>query len=177
MQKWDEVLYPSFRSTIRGSYYGIVSEDLIDEECFYLALRAISAFKFPKISTAYEIYYAIRKDNGELLYTDIDNNPIQADAEGAIPHGRFLNNLSYAELEIIIAWMKVYWCENQISNADNFDDMYTDVNIKTFSRANAVDKNMKLMAEYRKYARDLENRYSRVTDQQKPSLGDVNSDE
>ena len=91
--------------------------------------------------------------------------------------GRFLNNLSYAELEIIIAWMKVYWCENQISNADNFDDMYTDVNIKTFSRANAVDKNMKLMAEYRKYARDLENRYSRVTDQQKPSLGDVNSDE
>ena len=52
MQKWDEVLYPSFRSTIRGSYYGIVSEDLIDEECFYLALRAISAFKFPKISIA-----------------------------------------------------------------------------------------------------------------------------
>ena len=60
MQKWDEVLYPYFRSTIRGSYYGIVSEDLIDEECFYLALRAISAFKFPKTSTAYKIYYAIK---------------------------------------------------------------------------------------------------------------------
>ena len=50
--------------------------------------------------------------------------------------------------------MKVYWCENQISNADNFDEIYTDVNIKTYSRANAVDKNMKLMAEYREYARD-----------------------
>ena len=73
--------------------------------------------------------------------------------------------------------MKVYWCENQISNADNFEDMYTDVNIKTYSRANAVDKNMKLMAEYREYARELENRYSRVNDERKPSFGDINEDE
>ena len=177
MQKWDEVLYPSFRSTIRGSYYGIVSEDLIDEECFYLALRAISAFKFPKISTAYQVYYAIRKDDGTLIEEDTEGNLITSTTEGAIPHGRFINNLSYAEIEIIIAWMKVYWCENQISNSDNFDEMYTDVNIKVYSRANALDKNMKLMAEYRKYARDLENRYSRVTSEQKSSLGDINSDE
>ena len=54
---------------------------------------------------------------------------------------------------------------------------FTDVNIKVYSRANALDKNMKLMAEYRKYARDLENRYSRVTSEQKSSLGDINSDE
>ena len=116
MQEWDEVLYPSFRSTIRGSYYGVVSQDLIDEECFYLALRAISAFKFPKISTAYEIYYAIRKDNGELLYTDIDNNPIQADAEGAIPHGRFLNNLSYEDDFIYVTGNNVSW--------DNFSSTF-----------------------------------------------------
>ena len=45
--------------------------------------------------------------------------------------------------------MKVYWCENQISNADNFEDMYTDANSKTFSRANAVAQNSKRMAEYR----------------------------
>lgn len=70
--------------------------------------------------------------------------------------------------------MKVYWCENQISNADNFDDMYTDVNIKTFSRANAVAQNTKLMAEYRSYARDLENRYSRINNERRPSLGDIN---
>ena len=70
--------------------------------------------------------------------------------------------------------MKVYWCENQISNADNFDDMYTDANIKTFSRANAVAQNTKLMAEYRNYARDLENRYSRINTERKPSLGDIN---
>lgn len=73
--------------------------------------------------------------------------------------------------------MKVYWCENQISNSDNFDDMYTDSNIKTYSRANAVAQNTKLMAEYRSYARDLETRYSRINTSGKPSLGDVNEDE
>ena len=50
MQLFDDVLYPSFRATIRGSYYGIITEDFIDEECYHLAERAISAFKFPKIS-------------------------------------------------------------------------------------------------------------------------------
>ena len=31
MQLFDDVLYPSFRATIRGSYYGIITEDFIDE--------------------------------------------------------------------------------------------------------------------------------------------------
>ena len=172
MQVWDDVLYPHFISTIRGSYYGIITQDLIDEECFNLALRAISAFKFPKISTEYETFYAIRNDEGELI--ELDSNELIVMPENAVLHGRFINDLTYSEIEIIIAWMKVYWCENQISSSDNFDDMYTDANIKTFSRANAVDKNMKLMAEYRSYARDLENRYSRVNDSRKPSLGDIN---
>ena len=52
--------------------------------------------------------------------------------------------------------------------------MYTDANIKTFSRANAVAQNTKLMAEYRNYARDLENRYSRINNEHRPSLGDIN---
>jgi len=73
--------------------------------------------------------------------------------------------------------MKVYWAEMQISNADNFEELYTDVNVKSYSRANATEKNMKLMAEYRAYARELENRYSRVNTSRAPSLGDVNEDE
>ena len=166
MQLFDDVLYPSFRATIRGSYYGIITEDFIDEECYHLAKRAISAFKFPRISTDYKTFYAVRQEDGTLKEVDQE--------EGAIPHSKFINTLTYAEIEVIIAWMKVYWCENQISNADNFDDMYTDANIKTFSRANAVAQNTKLMAEYRNYARDLENRYSRINTERRPSLGDIN---
>lgn len=73
--------------------------------------------------------------------------------------------------------MKFYWAELQISNADNFEELYTDSNIKTYSRANAVEKNTKLMGEYRSYARELENRYSRVNSECAPSLGDINEDE
>lgn len=171
MQYWDDILYPSFLATIRGEYYGIISQDDIDEECFHLAKRAVAAFKFPKISTNYETFYAIRTDENTLEEVNIEEHP------EAIQHAFFKEELTYSEIEVLIAWMKVYWCENQISNADNFEDMYTDANIKTYSRANAVDKNLKLLAEYRKYARDLETRYSRTTVDRKPSLGDINNDE
>ena len=73
--------------------------------------------------------------------------------------------------------MKVYWAENQISNADNFDDIYTDVNIKTYSRANMLDKATNLYKTYRENARALENRYSRVNTKKAPSMGDINEDD
>ena len=168
MQYWDDVLFPSFRATIRGEIYGVITQDELDEECFNLARRAIAAFKFPKISTDYKTFYAIREEDTLL---EVDEN-----TEGAIPHGYFINDLSYAEIEILIAWMKVYWTEMLLSNADNFEDIYTDSNIKTYSRANAVDKNMKLMAQYREYANELEMRYSRVNSQRAPSIGDINNE-
>ena len=95
MQLFDDVLYPSFRATIRGSYYGVITEDFIDEECYHLAKRAISAFKFPRISTDYKTFYAIREEDTLL---EVDEN-----TEGAVPHGYFINDLSYAEIEILIA--------------------------------------------------------------------------
>lgn len=171
MQYWDDVLYPPFRATIRGQYYGFISQDDMDEECFNLARRAVAAFKFPKISTEYETFYAIRNKDNQIEEVDIEEYP------DAIPHAYFINDLNYAELEILIAWMKVYWAEMQISNADNFEELYTDVNVKSYSRANAVEKNTKLMAEYRAYARELENRYSRVNTSRGASLGDINEDD
>lgn len=170
MQYWDEVLYPSFRASIRGDLYGIMSRDDMDELCYHLTCRAISAFKFPKIATDYIMFYAIRDENDPETLIEVS-----ADTENAIPHGGFINDLTYAEFEVILAWMKVYWCEQLLSNADNFEDIYTDSNIKTYSRANMVQQNVKLLDTYRKYARDLENRYSR-SDNYKPTMGDINGD-
>ena len=72
--------------------------------------------------------------------------------------------------------MKVYWHENLLSNADNFEDLYTDVNIKTFSRANLIDKNTNVLKDARKTAERMESRYSRVNSAHKPALGDVNNE-
>ena len=169
MQNWDEILYPSFRAIIRGTYYGYISQDDLDEECFYLAERAVATFKFPKISTDYTVFYAIRRQDGTL-------EEVPPDTDGAIKHAYFNEDVTSAEIAILIAWMKVYWCEKQISNADNFEDLYTDVNIKTYSRANAVDKNLKLMAEFRDYARRLETDYSRTSPERTPTIGRINDD-
>ena len=186
LQVWDDVLYPVFRATIRGEYYGHITRDHMDEECYYLAKRAIQAFKFPKISTNYTTFYAIRIDDNTLQEVEdpdktdeipMDEGDIENSTKEIIPHAYFHNQLTYAEIEILVAWMKVYWFENQISNADNFEDLYTDVNIKTYSRANAVDKNLKLIDTYRKYARNLENAYSRTTSTKKSAMGGINSDE
>lgn len=187
---WDNVLYPSFRASIRGEIYSIMSQDHADEECFNFARRAISAFKFPKKSTDYTVFYAIRQEdeidddilyevfeeNGDWYYSS-DGSPVELESlNRIIPHAYFNNEIGYDELEVIIAWMKVYWCELQLSNADNFEDTYTDANIKGYSRANAVDKNIKLLETYRSYARQLETTYSRVTAARTPSLGDINNE-
>jgi hypothetical protein len=97
MQYWDDILYPSFLATIRGEYYGIISQDDIDEECFHLAERAVAAFKFPKISTDYETFYAIRHDDNTIEEVD------EGDFPDAIPHAAFKNEVTYAEIEVLIA--------------------------------------------------------------------------
>lgn len=97
MQYWDDVLYPPFRATIRGQYYGFISQDDMDEECFNLARRAVVAFKFPKISTQYETFYAIRNKDNQIEEVDLEDYP------DAIPHAYFVNDLNYDELEILIA--------------------------------------------------------------------------
>ena len=73
--------------------------------------------------------------------------------------------------------MKVYWCEELISNADNFTEIYTDSQIKTYSRANMVDKALKMIDNFRDNARRLETNYGRVSASRTPSMGDINSDE
>ena len=173
VQYWDDVLYPSFRAAIRGTIYTVLTQDELDEECYNLACRAIAAFKFPKVDLSYTTFYAYWDDD---VLEEVDPND-EDEMEDAVPHAYFDNEVGFAEISIVIAWMKVYWTEMQISNADNFEDMYTDVNIKSYSRANAVDKNLKTLEYFRAQAKDLENQYSRVNSNKKPALGDVNEDE
>ena len=172
MQYWDDLLYPSFMATIRGEYYGVITQDLLDEEFYHLTCHAIAAFKFPRISTNYETFYAVRSEDGSTL-NEVDPE-LQPEA---IPHGAFLTDITPAEVEVILAWMKVYWYQNLLANSDNFEDIYTDANIKTFSRANAVEKNTNLYKEALAFARDIETRYSRTSSERRPTIGKINADE
>ena len=61
-----------------------------------------------------------------------------------------------------------------MSNSNNYEDIYTDSNIKTFSKANAIDKWIKQYSTYRADARELEEHYSRVSTNKNPAVGDIN---
>ena len=88
-----------FRATIRGEYYGVISQDNMDEECYFLAKRAINTFKFPRISTDYTTIYAIRVDDSSIEEVDETDKRFK----NAIPHAYFNHQLGDAEIEIIIA--------------------------------------------------------------------------
>lgn len=96
---WDELLYPHLWATIRGTYYGVISQEQMEEECFYIACRAVAAFKFPKISTDYEVVYFIRNEDGVFVEVDEEDENF----DDAVPHAFFVNKLSYDEIEVILA--------------------------------------------------------------------------
>jgi hypothetical protein len=70
---------------------------MLDEECYYLACRAISAFKFPHTSLDYTTYYAKTDDNGNTV-------EVTDDDQDGVPHAYFNSDeVKYAEVSIIIA--------------------------------------------------------------------------
>lgn len=97
-------------------------------------------------------------------------------SEPAIPHAYFINPVTDKEIEVILAWRKVYWIEYLLSNADDFDNTYTDSNIKTYSRANLVQQNTTRYKEFKDRAKEVETNYGR-TETYKPTLGSINSDD
>lgn len=170
-QLWDNLLYKPMMATIRGSIYGVISRDELDEELFNIAKRAVNTFKFPRIKTDYKVFYAVRKEyEPETLELSTSN-----DAD-AVPHAVFEKVLTDKEVEVILAWMKVYWIENLLSNADDFENTYTDSNIKTFSRANLVQQNTQRYKEFLAQAHEIETRYSRVNADCRATIGDINGE-
>lgn len=165
MQYWEDVLYPRFLSSISGDMFAHMSDEAISELCYSLATRAISAFKFPKVSLSYSCTYLDAKGN---IVTKMDNWVVQK--------WYFVNEVGEKEISVLVGWMKAMWMGDLNSNSDNFSELYTDPNIKTYSRANAIDKNIKLYQTFIREARNLEHDYSRVSKDGKPALGEVNEE-
>lgn len=168
---WDNLLYKPMMSTIRGSYYGVISQEELEDDLFNITKRAIATFKFPHVSLDYRTFYAVHdeSDNSKLIEVD-------AGTEEAVEHGVFVNEIGQREVEVILAWMKVYWIESLLSNADDFEITYTDSNIKTFSRANLVQQNLNRYKEFLAQAHEIETRYSRVAEGGGAALGKINED-
>lgn len=144
MQYWDEVLFPEVLTLISGERYLSMSDRAIADELIVLAKSAINTFLFPYIPLDYD-------------YEDTDS-PIQP------RRYYFIGDVGDRELHIIIQWMNFYWCKKMVSNADNFQNVYFDTNIKSFSPGNILHNYRVLMENYRDEARRAESRYYRMGD-------------
>lgn len=142
MKYWDEVLFPDVLRLIRGERYLVMSDRQIADELITLAKQAVNNFLFPNIALDY----------------DYEEDP----ESEVFPHRYyFINDLTDRELAIIIAWMEYFWCKLIVSNADNFNNVYFDSNIKAFSPGNMLYNYRTMMYNYRDEARRLESRYYR----------------
>lgn len=113
-----------------GDYYTTLTDNELRIELYNLACRAIAAFKFPKFPLDYDAKYT--KHTTSINHKDVEEEVTAADDWNDIHPFFTSDEVTYREIEVIIAWMKVYWAEEQASNADNYVDIYTDSNIKTF---------------------------------------------
>lgn len=149
---WNESIFPMFLNSIKrwsdcSNYTPIQLESIMSD----LARVAIKKFKFPRISTAYE--YTVN-DYGYRKYYFCDQN------------------ITDDELAVIVAYMKYGWLNFQLSNDYNFENFYTDKNIKTFSSANLNNSILNLVEAARKEALRIEQDYYAVRDYT-PTIGDM----
>ena len=134
----------------------------LQNELDMLAKRAIARFKFPKVSLAYAY-------DADIVNTNLP--VVERSAKGYY----FTNDgVGYREYDVIVAWMKVYWLEYQLSKERNYENLYADKDVKAFSSGNLISAIEKAYNTMMQVARKTEEDYGRVRTDGRPAIGDVN---
>ena len=148
-------------SSVSSCTLASYTDQELQNELDLLAQRAIARFKFPKVSLEY-VY-----DN-EIV--DVNLPVVERTTKGF----RFVKNVGYRELEVVVAWMKVYWLEYQLSKERNYENLYADKDVKAFSSGNLISAIEKAYSTMVQTARKTEEDYGRVRTDGRPAIGDVN---
>ena len=158
---WSSCLYPLFLSSLSSCTLASYTDQELQNELDILVKRAIARFKFPKISLDYEYDETIENTNLPIV-------------ERSTKGYYFVNDIGYREIEVILAWMKVYWLEYQLSKERNYENLYADKDVKAFSSGNLISAIDKAYSTMMFTARKVEEDYGRVSANGKPAIGDVN---
>ena len=158
---WSSSLYPLFLSSVSSCTMASYTDQELQNELDFLAKRAIARFKFPKVNLAYEYSNEI---------TDMTMPVVERSTKGYY----FVNDVNYREYEVIVAWMKVYWLEYQLSKERNYENLYADKDVKAFSSGNLISAIEKAYNTMMQVARKTEEDYGRVGTDGRPAIGDVN---
>lgn len=158
---WSSSLYPLFLSSLSSCTYASYTDQELQNALDVLVKRSIARFKFPKVSLEYAYDKTIE---------DISLPVVERSTKGYY----FINEVGYRELEVLLAWMKVYWLEYQLSKERNYQNLIADKDVKTFSSANLIGSIEKAYNTMTLTARKVEEDYGRVRTDGKPAIGDVN---
>ncbi len=129
----------------------------IQNQLNYLVIRALNDFKFAKVDLSFEFNETINDDTME-------------------PFGYYFTSeeVRQPEFSVILARMKQYWIEFQISQERLFANAYYDRDIRLHSPGNTMDKLIKMFTTFRETADRAEFNYGRVSIEGTPTLGDIN---
>jgi hypothetical protein len=144
-----EKLYDQFLTTVSSYTLTQLTNDDIEAELFNLAERAIGAFKFPKVPLTYDL------DISTYVHF-------------------FTEDVTQRELNVLLAYMKLFWIEYQISNEQRFLTQYYDDKVKTFSQGNVMAQLNRLHENFMENAKRTEYEYGRVDKDGRPKLGKIN---
>lgn len=147
MNYWHSCLYPLFLSSLKSCTLINFTDEELQAELDHFTLRSIGKFKFPKISLEYG-----KSEDGYY----------------------FINNLTQKEINVILAWMKVYWLEYQLSKEEIYQNTYADKDVKAFSSGNLIASIQKAYDSFVTSARKEEEDYGRVNKEGRPAIGDIN---
>lgn len=100
-------------NTLSSSTLSGMSDFEIDETLALLMFRAIADFRFPQIALTYN--KEVNSNLGTQKYY-------------------FTNDITQKEINVLLALMKKYWLEQQLDSERNFEMLYYDKDVRTFSR-------------------------------------------
>ena len=144
-------LYGQALSTLKSNTLANMTDDDIESYLFNLAVRAIASFKFPRVSLDYE--------------------------DTATGYA-FKEEVSQKEINVLLAYMKMYWLEQQIDDEQRMENLYYDKDVKTFSRGNMLKALKDRYELAQKQVKKVEYDYSRTRDENGViGVGRIYSDE
>ena len=154
---WENNLYPQFLQSVDSCTLSDLTSYEIQSELAGLAVRAVNDFKFPLYSLSY--------------LNDALTNP-----DTGLAYGYYFvsDSVGQKEFNVILARMKQYWIEFQISQERMFANAYYDKDIRLHSPGNTIDKLIKMLTTFKAMADKAEFDYGRQTDVGDPSIGEIN---
>ncbi len=152
---WTKILYPVFLAGIDSCTFASLSDQDLQQELDFLAQRAVAQFKFPHINLSYGFDEELEDSGTEKGYY-------------------FNSEITFKEINVIVAWMRAFWLEFQLAREKNYQNLYADKDVKAFSSGNLISSILKAYESAVKHARKVEEEYGRVTIDGVPAIGAIN---